>query len=230
MALLTFPTSPINGDYFPVLPLPGQSQYQWSAADVTWRLQGVATGVIIGTYGDARNVGQFTVDAVGRITFAQNVPIAAADWTAKGELAVGTGPLTQTVLSPGIDTSVLVTDSASASGLSWSDTLLTAALLPRGQGTERPVAPIAGQIRYNTTDDQFEGYLGATPAWEAFSTMPTGGVTATNSLEKIFYLNDQVIAEDYTVPAAKNAMTAGPIAISAGVTVTVSPGATWVVV
>lgn len=35
----------------------------------------IATGVSSGTYGDAQNVGQFTVDAKGRLTFAQNVPI-----------------------------------------------------------------------------------------------------------------------------------------------------------
>ena len=35
----------------------------------------VTTGVAAGTYGDAQNVGQFTVDSKGRLTFAQNVPI-----------------------------------------------------------------------------------------------------------------------------------------------------------
>lgn len=35
----------------------------------------IATGVVAGTYGDAQNVGQFTVDSKGRLTFAQNVPI-----------------------------------------------------------------------------------------------------------------------------------------------------------
>lgn len=34
------------------------------------------TGVAAGTYGDSTNVGQFTVNAAGRLTFAANVPIA----------------------------------------------------------------------------------------------------------------------------------------------------------
>jgi hypothetical protein len=36
------------------------------------------TGVTAGTYGDATNVGQFTVNAAGQLTFAANVAISAA--------------------------------------------------------------------------------------------------------------------------------------------------------
>ena len=36
------------------------------------------TGVTPGTYGDALNVGQFTVNAAGQITVAMDVPISAA--------------------------------------------------------------------------------------------------------------------------------------------------------
>ena len=84
MALLSFPVSPANNDLYPIVPVVGQYQYQWSAADLTWRLVGAATGVTAGTYGDTVNVGQFTVDAVGRISFAQNVPIQLGDTTQVG--------------------------------------------------------------------------------------------------------------------------------------------------
>lgn len=47
------------------------------------------TGVTAGTYGDATNVGQFTVDAGGRVTLATNVNIAGA-----GTLAVVQGTTT----------------------------------------------------------------------------------------------------------------------------------------
>ena len=77
MALLTFPLNPNNGDLYPTNPLPGQTQYQWSSTDQTWVIVGTSTGVTAGTYGDAYNVGQFTVDSSGRITFAQDVPIAS---------------------------------------------------------------------------------------------------------------------------------------------------------
>ena len=78
MALLSFPPIPTNGDLDPGTPSVGQTQYQWSSADSTWRLVGVGTGVTPGTYGDSTNVGQFTVDATGRVTFAANVPIPTA--------------------------------------------------------------------------------------------------------------------------------------------------------
>jgi len=77
VALLSFPSSPTNGQTYPTSPLVGQNQYEWSAAEQTWRLLGPATAVTPGTYGDATNVGQFTVDAQGRLTSAVNVPISA---------------------------------------------------------------------------------------------------------------------------------------------------------
>ena len=53
-----------------------------------------------------------------------------------------------------------------------------------------------------------------------------GGATGGGS-DEVFYENDQTITSDYTVVAAKNAMTAGPITIEA--TVTIETGARWVV-
>ena len=91
MALLSFPPSPNNNDYYPVIPAVGQQQYQWSSAESTWRLVGTSTGVSAGTYGDGTNVGQFTVDAVGRITFAQNVPIASGAGGTVTQVDTGTG-------------------------------------------------------------------------------------------------------------------------------------------
>jgi len=75
VALLSFPSSPVNGQLYPVAPTVGQNQYEYEATTQTWRLLGAATAVLPGTYGDASNVGQFTVDTQGRITSAVDVPI-----------------------------------------------------------------------------------------------------------------------------------------------------------
>ena len=101
MALLNFPPSPTNGQLFPSVPLVGQNQYEWEAATQTWRLLGAATAVLPGTYGDGSNVGQFTVDAQGRLTSAIDTPIvfpttltfvtaptASTDAGTSGEVAV----------------------------------------------------------------------------------------------------------------------------------------------
>ncbi len=96
MTLLIFPPGPNNGDIYPVTPLPGQSQYQWESATQTWRLLGPATTVVPGTYGDATNVARFTVDAQGRVTFAQNVPITVLGTVTQIDTGLGLtgGPIT----------------------------------------------------------------------------------------------------------------------------------------
>ena len=90
MALLSFPVAPANNDLYPLVPVVGQNQYQWSSGDSTWKLVGVATGVGAGTYGDSTHVGQFTVNAAGQITFAQDVLIATTGGTVT-QIDTGTG-------------------------------------------------------------------------------------------------------------------------------------------
>lgn len=57
----------------------------------------------------------------------------------------------------------------------------------------------------------------------------TGGATGGGS-DEIFYLNGTTVNSSYTVPTADNAMSAGPITISASATVTISSGSTWTIV
>jgi hypothetical protein len=57
------------------------------------------------------------------------------------------------------------------------------------------------------------------------ATGATGGGT-----DKVFWENDQTVDTDYTITTGKNAMSAGPIEISTGVTVTVPSGSTWSIV
>jgi len=99
----------------------------------------------------------------------------------------------------------------------------TALELPDGTTGQRPGTPVNGMIRYNTTLNQFEGYKAS--AWGAIGGGATGG-----SSDDIFYENGQTVTTNYTLTANKNAMSAGPITINAGVTVTVPSGASWVVV
>ena len=54
---------------------------------------------------------------------------------------------------------------------------------------------------------------------------PTGGGT-----DAVFWENDKNVTTDYTITTDKNAMSAGPIEIDAGVTVTVPVGSVWTIV
>lgn len=56
-----------------------------------------------------------------------------------------------------------------------------------------------------------------------------GAVTA-DKLSIVFYENDQTILADYTITAGRNAMSAGPITINTGVTVTIPTGSIWSIV
>lgn len=55
--------------------------------------------------------------------------------------------------------------------------------------------------------------------------VPTGG-----SADEIFFVNGQTVTADYTIPTNYNAVTAGPVTINSGVTVTIPGGSTWAVV
>ena len=72
-----------------------------------------------------------------------------------------------------------------------------------------------------------DSYIGSKPGGGAAGG-GGGGATGGGS-DEVFYENDQSVTANYTIVAAKNAMTTGPITVNAGVTVTIETGARWVV-
>jgi len=96
------------------------------------------------------------------------------------------------------------------------------ALIPAGTTAERPVSPANGQIRYNTTTAQFEGYQGG--AWGQLG----GGATGAGG-DEVFQENSLIVTTSYTLSTGKNAMSVGPIQINSGAVVTVPSGQRWVV-
>jgi len=65
------------------------------------------------------------------------------------------------------------------------------------------------------------GYLQSIP----LPAQPLGG-----GKNKVFFVNDTTISYNYTVPTGKNAMTAGPVTVNSGVTVTIPSGSTWSII
>lgn len=92
-----------------------------------------------------------------------------------------------------------------------------------GTTGERSGTPSTGMFRFNTSLTRFEGYNGT--AWSGVGTGAVGG-----SADLVFFENDITVTADYTITTNKNAMSAGPITINSGVTVTVPSGSVWTVV
>ena len=55
---------------------------------------------------------------------------------------------------------------------------------------------------------------------------PVGGA----STNQVFFENDKLVEVNYQITSTKNAMSAGPVSISAGIAVTVPSGCSWTIV
>jgi len=106
--------------------------------------------------------------------------------------------------------------------------------LPSGTQANRPSGVSPGSIRFNTDTDAAEIYKSddgtGSPGWAAVS----GGGPALGA-DSIIRTNPTTIEENITVgPTAgdefANGMSAGPITIASGYTVTVETGGSWSVV
>lgn len=100
--------------------------------------------------------------------------------------------------------------------------------IPLGTDAQQPGqsgAPAAalGQLRYNSTQNRFEGYKDT--GWGEIG----GGAGATGGgTDQVFFESDQAVTTNYTLTASKNAHTVSPT-INSGVTVTVPSGAILVI-
>lgn len=114
---------------------------------------------------------QITISAVagGVTTLAWDDP-DMIPWTAKGQLIVGTGANTSTILNVGTNGQILIADSTTASGLAYTSNYVSttgptgAANMPAGNTGARPATPNDGATRYNSTTTSLEFWNGA--AWE----------------------------------------------------------------
>ena len=60
--------------------------------------------------------------------------------------------------------------------------------------------------------------------------LPAGAPVGGASTNTVFFENDKAVAVNYQITSTKNAMSAGPIAINAGIAVTVPSGCAWTIV
>jgi hypothetical protein len=94
------------------------------------------------------------------------------------------------------------------------------AKIPAGTTAQRDGSPSAGYFRWNTTSGGAEIFDGT--SW--------GLVGGGNTTGKAVWEHSYTVAEDYEVTSGNNALTAGPITINTGYSVTVPSGSSWVIV
>lgn len=153
---------------------------------------------------------------------------AAASSSASAASTSATNAASSASAASGSATSAASSASAAAASATSLTNVVTrtsatgAAVMPTGTTGERPT-PSTGHFRFNSSLSQFEGYNGT--AWGAVGGGATGGTG-----NQVVYENDQTISVDYTLTAGKNGMSAGPITVNAGITLTVPSGAVYTVV
>jgi hypothetical protein len=192
----------------------------------TWLIKNATSGAFTVTLKTAAGTGVVCTQGLTGTVFTDgtNVYKAFTDFDSIAISGIATAP----TAAAGTNTTQLATTAfvttaittASSTAVQY-DTSTGAAQLPAGTVAQRP-ANGQGKLRYNTDTSRFEGNNGS--SWGSLGGATGGGTDA------VFYLNDQTINNDYTVPSGQNAMTAGPITIASGKTVTVSSGSVWTVV
>jgi hypothetical protein len=175
-----------------------------SATDKT-KLDGIAAGAQVNVATNLSVTAGTTAGPSINSSTGTNATLPAASATASGVVTTGA----QTFAGSKTFTSAI---SGSVSGNAATATKLA---------TARTIA-LAGDV---TGSVSFDGTANVT----LNTTVAAPGGATGGGADEIFYQNGQVVTTSYAVPADKNAMTAGPVEINSGVTVTVASGARWVI-
>ena len=91
----------------------------------------------------------------------------------------------------------------------------------------------ATKVQATNTGAVVSGILTATSFsgdGSSLSNLPAGAPVGGASTNTVFFENDTAVAVNYQITTNKNAMSAGPIAINAGIAVTVPSGSSWTIV
>ena len=97
----------------------------------------------------------------------------------------------------------------------------------------RDITNNVDKLVFNTSGMVATGILTATSFsgdGSTLSNLPAGAPVGGASTNTVFFENDKAVAVNYQVTSTKNAMSAGPIAINAGIAVTVPSGCSWTIV
>ena len=95
-----------------------------------------------------------------------------------------------------------------------------------------PSSPSDGLLWFNETDGSLNVYYGdgTSDQWISVGGSASISIATGGGSDQIFWENEQTVTTNYTITNNKNAMSAGPVTIASGVTVTVGDGETWRIV
>lgn len=94
------------------------------------------------------------------------------------------------------------------------------------------VFPTVGNTQGNFAFDRenLALYIWDGTEWDRIATGTVRAAAQGGGTNEVFFENDIIVTDDYTITSGKNAMSAGPITINTGVTVTVTTGSVWTIV
>ena len=101
---------------------------------------------------------------------------------------------------------------------------------PMTVGTSAPASPTQGELWYDTNTARAYVYInGDTDAWVDQNPGGGGGTTRGGGQNLVFQENEMVCSADYQLTANRSALSAGPITINNGVTITIPNNQNWVI-
>ena len=134
---------------------------------------------------------------------------------------VGLGTVTYT------DTGIIVSGIVTANSFKGDGSQLSgidASALKFGGATKVQATNTGAVVTGILTATSFEG------DGSNLSNLPAGAPVGGASTNTVFFENDIAVAVNYQITSGKNAMSAGPISINAGIAVTVPSGSSWTIV
>ena len=108
-------------------------------------------------------------------------------------------------------------------------------ILFKTNSTNRAVISANGNVGIGTTTPSDELTVSGNVTASFFKgngsqlTNLSAGATGGGA-DQVFFLSDQNVTTDYSIPSGRNALSAGPLTVNTGVTVTIPSGSAWTIV